>query len=456
MFQIPALFPFWMFWLFDAVRYMAGDLLVCAWEVLVRLQRRRELPPAGDLPLVSVIMAGFNEADTMPRTLASLAEQTYPNMEVIVVDDGSGDGTADRVREFIATIPPEGVRNRRARPEDHTPWCRLVRFERRNGKAAALNMGLLLAHGEYIVYVDADTSFDHDSIYEIVRPMLDDPEVGGVGGNIVAVNYAQTVLTELVAIEYLFSISVGRRVRSMFNVLNVISGAFGAFRADLVRAAGAHTPTSGNDGDLTLKVRRLCKKMVFAHRALCCTKTPASWKPLIKQRRRWDRNLIKNKLRRHRDLIDPRSTEFRISNAFLVLDAVFFNLILGFRWTLSFSLALYYCPEILPKMLMASYGLYLGGTAFQLLIAHWLQPPRGNAGWHQWLYMPLYPVYKWIFRIVRLFSYLEEIARQASYADVFAPAPVSVEAMHFDNSGRMRLRVLLRSLLWPFGRRSPR
>jgi cellulose synthase/poly-beta-1,6-N-acetylglucosamine synthase-like glycosyltransferase len=449
-----------MFWLFDAVRYMAGDVLVCAVELVDRLRKKSALAPPVDAPLVSVIMAGFNEAETMPRTLASLAEQTYPNLEVIVVDDGSADGTSDRVREFIASIPPEGVRNRqsaratRLPGEPETPWCRLVTFERRNGKAAALNMGLLLAGGEYIVYVDADTSFDHDSIHEIVRPMLEDPEVGGVGGNIVAVNYKATVLTELVAIEYLFSISVGRRVRSMFNVLNVISGAFGAFRADLVRAAGAHTPTSGNDGDLTLKVRRLCKKLVFAHRALCCTKTPSTLKPLIKQRRRWDRNLIKNKLRRHRDLLDPRSTEFRMSNAFLVLDAIFFNLILGFRWVISFSLALYYCPQMLPKLLAASYGLYLGGTAFQLAIAHWLQPPREDAAWHQWLYMPLYPIYKWIFRIVRLYSYFEEIAHQASYADVFAPAPVSVEAMEFDNDSRVRLRVLLSSLLWPFGRRA--
>src|SRR5262249_52016592 len=161
--------------------------------------------------------------------LASLAEQTWPHLEVIVVDDGSTDGTSDQVRTFLARHTP-GSRQK--------PWCRLVTLRRRNGKAAALNLGLALARGEYIVYVDADTTFERDAVFEIIRPMLEDPDCGAVGGNIIARNAAQNVLTQLVAIEYLFSISIGRRFRSLVNMVHVISGAFGAFRRDVIDAVG--------------------------------------------------------------------------------------------------------------------------------------------------------------------------------------------------------------------------
>jgi hypothetical protein len=185
---------------------------------------------------------------------------------------------------------------------------------------------------------------------------------------------------------------------------------------------------------------------------MCMTKSPATFKPLIKQRRRWDRNLIKNKLRRHRDLLDLRSTRFRWANAFLVLDAGFFNLVMGFRWVVAFSLVAWFMPQRIVPLFVTSYVLYVLGGALQLAIAQWLQPPTTESSFSQWLYLPLYPLYKSMFRLVRLYSYIEEFASQASYADVFAPRHVSLEALRYDNRGRIRLRQLLRSLLWPFGK----
>ena len=430
--------PFLLFWLTDFVRYMATDVVVAVLE----FRRRRRAPPTlpADPALVSVVMAGFNEADTMPLTLASLREQSWPNLEIIVVDDGSTDGTSDEVRAYLSR---NGL---------GSPWCRLVTLRRRNGKAAALNLGLELARGDFIVYVDADTTFAPDAIFEIIRPMLADPECGAVGGNIVARNENQNVLTQLVALEYLFSISIGRRFRSLCNMLHVISGAFGAFRRDVIEAVGGHTPTSGNDGDLTLKVRRVAHRLVFAERARCETKTPATLRALVKQRRRWDRNLVKNKLRRHRDLLDPRAARFRLGNALLILDALLFNLVLGMRWIVVFTIALWLAPERVPRLLAFSYLIYLCADACQLALAQWIQPPPARRV--QWLYLPLYPLYKSFFRLVRLFSYVEEFGRQASYADVFAPEAVSQAALAYDNAGRMRLLQLVRALLWPWGRRA--
>lgn len=434
----PSLWPLWMFWAFDVARYGLTDLLVCAAELRQRLRPTPRPPLPAAPPLASVIIAGHNEARTLPLTLSSLMEQTYPRLEIIVVDDGSTDGTEGAVRRALSLLPGAA----------QIP-CQVVRLPTRQGKAGALNLGLLLARGEFVVYVDADTTFDRDAIEEILRPMLADPEIGAVGGNLAVRNARHSLLTEVVALEYLFSIDVGRRFRSQVGLLHIISGAFGAFRRDLVEAVGGHTPTSGNDGDLTLKVRRL-SRICFAPRAVCQTRSPATLSALARQRRRWDRNLIKNKLRRHLDLLDPRSAGFRASNAMLVLDAIFFNLVLGLRWVWVALLALLLTPRNVPGLMLVSYGLYLGGAAAQLSVAHWLRPPAPGARLWRWLCLPLYPIYKAAFRLVRLWAYGEEVFRQASYADSFAPRLVSLEALRYEHRGRLRMTALLRSLVWPF------
>jgi hypothetical protein len=119
----------------------------------------------------------------------------------------------------------------------------------------------------------------------------------------------------------------------------------------------------------------------------------------------------------------------------------------------AFTLVAIEIPERLPGILLTSYVIYLIGGAFQLAIAQWLQPPKSEPIYTQWLYLPLYPLYKSLFRLVRLYSYVEEMASQASYADVFAPRHVSLEALDYDNRGRIGLGKLARSLLWPFGGR---
>jgi cellulose synthase/poly-beta-1,6-N-acetylglucosamine synthase-like glycosyltransferase len=451
-----AAIPFVLFWVLDFGRYTLTVLVLAVDECLRRWSARRGRGRRPDLdgasvPLVSVIMAGHNEADSMPLTLKSLAEQTWPKMEVIVVDDGSTDGTSAEVRSFLEQWSAYGHPARR-RLHDPLPWARIVTLDRRNGKAAALNVGLMLARGPLIVFVDADTTFDRDAIFEIVRPMLEDPRCGAVAGNLVVRNATDNALTQLVATEYLFSISMGRRFRSLVNLLNVVSGAFGAFRRDILDAVGGHAPTSGNDGDLTLKVRRLTERIAFAHQAICRTKTPKTWKALVKQRRRWDRNLVKNKLRRHRDLLDVASPRFRLGDAVLVLDALFFNVVLGSRWVAATLLALWIDPAEVPSLLALSYLIHLGTSLVKLSVAHGLQAGPVRERLRLLLFLPLYPFYKAILRVVRLYAYFEEVVHQASYADVFAPAAVSREALAFDNDSRLRLRELAAALLWPWRR----
>lgn len=90
------------------------------------------------LPLVSVVLPCFNAEATVRRALVSIAQQDYPSVEVIAVDDASTDRTA----ELLASST--------------RPVSRLVRLRQNRGAAAARNAGLAVARGEYVAFLDAD------------------------------------------------------------------------------------------------------------------------------------------------------------------------------------------------------------------------------------------------------------------------------------------------------------
>ena len=237
---------FWFFFVFDFPRYVLTDVYI----FLVEIYKRYYLPKTeenafasfltGNPPLVTVVVPALNEEATIAWTVMSLKEQTYRNLEIIVVDDGSTDRTPEVCHKLSSL---EGVH--------------YYRFAQRAGKAAALNYGLQRAQGRYIVFVDADASFDRDAIFELIMA-FSDPKVGAVAGNLMVRNRSRNLLTALQAIDYLFTISMGRRIRAHFGILPIISGAFGGFRKEIIDidSLGGHEPGPGNDSDLTIRVRK--------------------------------------------------------------------------------------------------------------------------------------------------------------------------------------------------------
>jgi cellulose synthase/poly-beta-1,6-N-acetylglucosamine synthase-like glycosyltransferase len=119
------------------------------------------------LPSVTVLIPAYNEAQHIAATIQNKLEQDYPGdrLEIIVISDGSTDGTDDIVREF-------GSRN-----------VRLIRRERREGKAAGLNEAVRYASGEVLVFSDANSLFAPDTIRRMMENFAD-PEVGYVTGNL--------------------------------------------------------------------------------------------------------------------------------------------------------------------------------------------------------------------------------------------------------------------------------
>ncbi len=401
---------FWFFLIFDLPRYFLSDLYIFFDTLFSNNKAEADdgfiLQLRHNPPLISIIIPVLNEQDTIAWTIRSLQEQSYANLQLIIVDDGSTDDTHKICQQL-------------AKQENITS----LRFSTRAGKSAALNYGLKFAKGEFVVFVDSDTTFDRHSIYELMKTFAD-PTVGGVSGNLRVRNGNLNVLTNLQQIEYLFTISIGRRIRSRFGILPIISGAFGGFRRELIslETMGGHEPGPGNDSDLAIRVRKKGYQIVFQPNAVCLTNVPDKLMSLVRQRSRWDRNLVKNRLRKHKDVFNPFSKNFKFIDLITFIDSLFFSAVIS-------SIAVFYLidlalnfTQILPVLLFINFCLYFSAEMVELFIAAYLNQNARDL--KLIFYLLIFNPYKLILKFVRIGSYLQELFFHYSYRDQFAPIKV--------------------------------
>lgn len=231
----------------------------------VREWRRRAV--SSFAPAVSIVVPAYNEAVGIERAVRSLAGGDYPSHEVIVVDDGSDDGTA----ELVAGLA--------------LPRVRVVR-QPNSGKATALNAGLALASGEIVVTVDADTVFERDTLRRLVEPFAD-PEVGAAAGN-TKVGNRRGLLGRWQHIDYVTGFNLDRRLYDVLRCMPTVPGAVGAFRREAIDAAGGFSSsTLAEDTDLTIAIGRAGWRVVYVEDARGWTETPATLAGLWRQRYRW-------------------------------------------------------------------------------------------------------------------------------------------------------------------------
>ena len=230
-------------------------------------RRRNQLSQVGIQPPVSIIVPAYNESVGIAAAVSSLANSRYPDLEVIVVDDGSTDGTA----EVVDGLGLERVH--------------LVR-QVNAGKAAALNTGLRLARNELIVCVDADTQFEPDTLSWLVTPFAD-PHVGAVSGNTKVANRSR-LIGRWQHIEYVMGFNLDRRLYDVLDCMPTVPGAIGAFRKRaLIDVGGIGEDTLAEDTDVTVAVNRAGWRVVYEERARAWTEAPATWGELWRQRYRW-------------------------------------------------------------------------------------------------------------------------------------------------------------------------
>jgi len=282
---------FWPCFFLDFPRYTLTKIPVLLNELLLKLfPRLQRVDPtflarleAQKVP-VTLVVGGYNEENCMGMTIRSLLDGTYQNIEIIAVDDGSSDNT------YVACRAEEKRDSR----------VRAFRNMKRSGKSSAVNLARSITKGEFIIVVDADTTFEANAIENVMKPFAD-PRVGAVSGNLRVRNRFASLCAKFQAAEYLKCISTGRRWMSLAGYLSIASGAFGAFRRTAIESVGGWDVGPGEDADTTLKIRKKGYLIRFAPAAISYTNVPVTFRRLAKQRTRWNRNYVR-RLRKHRDV----------------------------------------------------------------------------------------------------------------------------------------------------------
>lgn len=432
---------------FDGVRYCFASVAMCLWDATQELIPRRspssppplqgeglgegsaagtnydyltphpspsskEKPTVGYLPDVCVILAGLNESETIVSTLQSVWG-SYPKLEIVVVDDGSSDGMAALAHEFAATH--ENVL--------------VLRKPNRGGKSSALNFAIPFTEAEVVICVDTDSHLEPNAIFEIVQPFADS-KVGAVAGTVLARNGGVNLVSQLQAAEYLRSIFLGRMLSSRLGILGIVSGAFGAFRREAIMATGGWDVGPGEDGDLVLRLRKAAWKIVHAPYAQCLTNVPLAWKTLFRQRRRWEWAIVTFECRKHVDMANIFSPNFRLSNLVMLLETWIFRIALSVVGLVILAWLATTQPKLLGYVLLTNYVMYCGLEFLQWLVLMYYTPKPARDAWSL-ACLPLVPPYYLFLKLASVVAIFEEFLWRRSYDDNFVPVHVRRVTWHW-------------------------
>ncbi len=271
-------------------------ILLMAVLAFKQKQKEKYLPVNNLQPGVSIIVPAYNEEINAVRTVESLLQQDYPNLQIVFVDDGSKDSTYKKVSEFFA-----GVNNVQ------------VVTKPNGGKATALNYGINIATNDYVVCIDADTQLKKDAVSQLMKKFYDapgEPTVAAVAGN-VKVGNEINMITKWQSIEYTTSQNFDRSAFDLLNCITVIPGAIGAFKkAAVIEAGGFTSDTLAEDCDLTMRLHKKGYRIRNCRQAISYTEAPESFSQFLKQRFRWSFGVMQS-FWKHRDaFLNPRYKNF--------------------------------------------------------------------------------------------------------------------------------------------------
>ncbi|MEO3864410.1 glycosyltransferase family 2 protein [Rheinheimera fenheensis] len=406
-------------WLLPLVLLYELPLMLLVVSGIVRFYHQRYMTIPRQslyLPDVSCIITCYGEGDAVTATISSLAEQTYSGkLEIIAVVDGAVQNShtyqAAKAAAAACNLP-----NRRI--------IVLPKWQR-GGRVSTLNAGLSVASGEIVINADADTSFDNNMISEVV-PYFADPNVPALGGALRVRNVGDSLLTRMQAIEYLISMQGGKTGLAQWNLLNNISGAFGAFRRSFLQQIGGWDTHTAEDLDLTVRIKQYFGRhphlrIPFATLAIGHTDAPADLKTLVLQRLRWDGDLLFLYFRKHWPAFSPR---------LLGMSTFVFTLLYGFIQNVlmpfvivgySVGLVLSFPWQFLVSISVTIYLLYLAALSFFYLLVLIAISERVRQDICLLPFLPLYPFYAFFMRLVCMFALLNEVVRRSHEESSMAP-----------------------------------
>jgi cellulose synthase/poly-beta-1,6-N-acetylglucosamine synthase-like glycosyltransferase len=316
-----------LFWYYFACNLVYLAMLIVALKTSAAHQRGLESHRLGWLkesplvPPIAVIAPAHNEEKSIRVAVRNLLELEYPELEIIVANDGSEDRTLEEMKEefelrkvqalYVPQVPSARVRGLYRSNLDR----RLLVIDKEAGgsKADAVNAGVNAALSPYLCVVDADSVLEKDALLRIMLPVLEDPKrvvcVGGIvrvlngsefeGGRLRKVCMPKRSIEVIQVIEYLRAFLIGREAWAQANMLMIISGAFGVFRTDLVRKVGGYRASAiGEDFDLVARLHRHLREkkadyqIQFVPDPVCWTEVPSDLRSLGRQRARWQKGLF--------------------------------------------------------------------------------------------------------------------------------------------------------------------
>lgn len=279
---------------------------------------------------VSILVPVYNEEAGIIQSVRSLISLDYPQVEIIIINDGSIDNTLKKVIEhfqmvsnkqlFSSNLETEKIKGVYSSSIISNLWL----IDKENGgKADALNAGINLAHYSYFCSIDGDSILEKDAITKVIKPIIDsDGEVIATGGTVRIANGSSIVggcvkevllpknpLVIFQVVEYLRAFLIGRMALSRHNLMLIISGAFGMFSKEwVVKVGGYSVNTVGEDMELVVKLHKLIRKqrvnkrIKFVSEPVCWTEAPEEAVYLSRQRSRWHRGLIES-LWKHKNML---------------------------------------------------------------------------------------------------------------------------------------------------------
>ena len=333
------LFVFVFFYpLFMAVYWMTGALIFFS-----RRERRGRKPPQlSNHPKVSILVPCHNEQNCVRDTIQQLAKNNYPAFDIIAVNDGSSDNTAEILHELSQDISS----------------LKVVTLTKNYGKAMALNAGVIASDAEYIMCVDADALLDRDALFWMMRHFIDCPRVAAVTGNPRVIN--KTSLLSRIQIGE-FSAIVGMVKRTQRNIgrLFTVSGVNACFRKSALHEVGYwSSETVTEDIDISWKLQLRKWDVRYEPRALTWILVPETIKALWKQRLRWAQGGFEAAVKFNRDI-------FRWKNRRMWFVGLEYWVSVLWCYAISFTILCWVATQLLPP------GTMPASLAVHTLIPKW-------------------------------------------------------------------------------------
>jgi len=246
------------------------------------------LPP-GPLPRITVIIPAYNEGAMVEKALYSVAAADYPvdRLEIICIDDGSKDDTWDYIR----------------RAQLHYPdLIQAIRFPENRGKREALYVGFTRGKGDYFISVDSDSVIDAGTLKQIVAPMMQNPKIGGVAGNVKIYNRRANLITRMLWVRFVLSFDFLRASQSAYGFVFCTPGALSAYRREAIlpilnewrgQTFLGNRCTIGEDRAFTNLILRQGYETVYQRTAVVYTTVPETYKGTVRMITRWDRSNLR-------------------------------------------------------------------------------------------------------------------------------------------------------------------